>query len=129
VGQDSILQAGFSTGLFELRSAPRERREIGLNPRQALTPIPAARVLHSYRRKRRVQEIRPMRDQTGGGRPSHVGVRLEIGQLSDSITITGEPPLLETETSSRASTIENRFLVRGIAIHLLTVGLDSQRRD
>ena len=70
-----------------------------------------------------------MRDQTGGGRPSHVGVRLEIGQLSDSITITGEPPLLETETSSRASTIENRFLVRGIAIHLLTVGLDSQRRD
>src|ERR1700730_12258805 len=39
-----------------------------------------------------------------------VAVHLEIGQLSDSVTITGEPPLLETETSSRASTIENRVL-------------------
>src|SRR3984893_17255509 len=40
----------------------------------------------------------------------NVCVSLEIGRLSDSVTITSETPLLETETSSRASTIENRVL-------------------
>jgi hypothetical protein len=39
-----------------------------------------------------------------------VDVRLEVGSHSDQVTITGEAPLLETETATRASTVENRVL-------------------
>lgn len=37
-------------------------------------------------------------------------IKLDIGALSDSVTVQGEPPLLQTETASRVSTIENRVL-------------------
>src|ERR1700680_2913145 len=33
---------------------------------------------------------------------------LQIGDVSQSVTVTGETPLLETETASRSGTIENR---------------------
>jgi hypothetical protein len=39
-----------------------------------------------------------------------LNVGLEVGETSQSVTVTGESPLLETETASRASTIENRVL-------------------
>ena len=39
-----------------------------------------------------------------------VDVRLEIGSHSDQVTITSEAPLLELETATRASTVENRVL-------------------
>ena len=39
-----------------------------------------------------------------------LNVALEIGETNQSVTVTDEPPLLETETASRASTIENRVL-------------------
>jgi len=35
---------------------------------------------------------------------------LQVGDLTQSITVSGEAPLLETETASRAATIENRVL-------------------
>jgi hypothetical protein len=35
---------------------------------------------------------------------------LQIGDLSQSVTVTSEAPLLETETASRTATIENRVL-------------------
>lgn len=35
---------------------------------------------------------------------------LQIGDVSQSVTVTGETPLLETETASRSGTIENRVL-------------------
>src|SRR5260370_11102059 len=40
----------------------------------------------------------------------NIDVRLEIGAHSEQVTITGEAPLLETETATRASTVENRVL-------------------
>jgi hypothetical protein len=39
-----------------------------------------------------------------------LNVALEVGELTQNITVTGESPLLETETASRAGTIENRVL-------------------
>lgn len=39
-----------------------------------------------------------------------VNVALELGELAQSVTVEAEAPLLETETASRASTIENRTL-------------------
>jgi hypothetical protein len=35
---------------------------------------------------------------------------LQVGDLTQSVTVTGEAPLLETETASRSGTIENRVL-------------------
>src|SRR5580704_19193212 len=35
---------------------------------------------------------------------------LQVGDVSQSVTVTGETPLLETETASRSGTIENRVL-------------------
>jgi hypothetical protein len=35
---------------------------------------------------------------------------LQVGDVSQSVTVTGEAPLLETETASRSGTIENRVL-------------------
>src|SRR5215470_14419240 len=35
---------------------------------------------------------------------------LQIGDITQSVTVTGETPLLETETASRSGTIENRVL-------------------
>jgi hypothetical protein len=37
-------------------------------------------------------------------------IRLELGTLTESITVTGEAPLLQTETSSRTATIETRMI-------------------
>ncbi|MEK7403819.1 MAG: TonB-dependent receptor [Acidobacteriota bacterium] len=37
-------------------------------------------------------------------------IRLELGTLAESVTVTGEAPLLQTEVSSRTATIENRFV-------------------
>jgi hypothetical protein len=37
-------------------------------------------------------------------------VKLEVGSQNESVTVTGETPLLETETATRASTVENRVL-------------------
>jgi len=37
-------------------------------------------------------------------------VSLQVGELTQSVTVTGEAPLLETETASRSGTIENRVL-------------------
>ena len=37
-------------------------------------------------------------------------VRLEVGALADSVTVTGEAPLLQTETASRTALIENRSI-------------------
>jgi hypothetical protein len=39
-----------------------------------------------------------------------LNVGLEIGESTQSVTVTTESPLLETETASRSSTIENRVL-------------------
>src|SRR5260370_31861455 len=35
---------------------------------------------------------------------------LQLGDVTQSVTVTGEAPLLETETASRSGTIENRVL-------------------
>ena len=40
----------------------------------------------------------------------NLDVKMELGAYTDRITITGEAPLLETETATRASTVENRVL-------------------
>ncbi|MCU1263219.1 MAG: hypothetical protein JWO80_6104 [Bryobacterales bacterium] len=40
----------------------------------------------------------------------NLDIALEIGAYTDRVTITGEASLLETETASRASTVENRVL-------------------
>ncbi len=37
-------------------------------------------------------------------------IRLELGAVTESITVTGEAPLLQTETSSRTATIETRMV-------------------
>jgi len=37
-------------------------------------------------------------------------VRLELGALAESITVTAEAPLLQTETASRAALVENRLI-------------------
>jgi len=37
-------------------------------------------------------------------------IRLELGTLAESVTVTGEAPLLQTEVSSRSATVENRFV-------------------
>ena len=37
-------------------------------------------------------------------------ISFQVGDLSQSVTVTGETPLLETETASRSGTIENRVL-------------------
>ncbi len=37
-------------------------------------------------------------------------IKLEVGAQTDFVTVTGEAPLLETETATRASTVENRVL-------------------
>jgi len=37
-------------------------------------------------------------------------VALQVGDLTQSVSVTAEAPLLETETASRAGTIENRVL-------------------
>jgi hypothetical protein len=39
---------------------------------------------------------------------TEVNVVLEVGQLSDRVTVTAEAPLLETSTSSRGQVIDNR---------------------
>ncbi|MGI8989499.1 MAG: TonB-dependent receptor domain-containing protein [Bryobacteraceae bacterium] len=41
---------------------------------------------------------------------ANVDVRLEIGAYTDRVTVTGDAPLLETETGTRATTVENRVL-------------------
>ena len=40
-----------------------------------------------------------------------VNVVLEIGQMSDKVTVVAEAPLLETSTSSRGQVIENRKII------------------
>ncbi|MBM3811758.1 MAG: hypothetical protein FJW20_08990 [Acidimicrobiia bacterium] len=37
-------------------------------------------------------------------------IRLELGAVSESVTVTGEAPQLQTETATRISTIENQFV-------------------
>ncbi len=37
-------------------------------------------------------------------------IRLELGAVTESITVTGEAPLLQTESSSRTATIERRMV-------------------
>jgi len=37
-------------------------------------------------------------------------IRLDLGAVTESITVTGEAPLLQTETSSRTATIETRMI-------------------
>jgi len=37
-------------------------------------------------------------------------VKLELGAVSDAVTVTGEVPLLQTESASRTSTVENRIM-------------------
>src|SRR6516225_6279838 len=37
-------------------------------------------------------------------------IALEVGALTQNVTVTGEAPLLETEDATRAATIENRVL-------------------
>ncbi|HQR33135.1 MAG TPA: carboxypeptidase-like regulatory domain-containing protein, partial [Blastocatellia bacterium] len=37
-------------------------------------------------------------------------VKLEVGNVTESVTISGEPPTLQTETASRAALVENRVL-------------------
>jgi len=61
-------------------------------------------------------------EKTGFKRFVHTGITLEaadhvaldivleLGNISQSVTVTGEAPLLETETASRAATVENRVL-------------------
>ncbi len=39
-----------------------------------------------------------------------LNVALEVGAATQSVTVTGESPLLETETASRTGTIENRII-------------------
>jgi len=40
----------------------------------------------------------------------NLDVRLDLGAVSDSVTVTGEVPLLSTETASRSATIEQKFV-------------------
>src|SRR5215471_3851934 len=40
----------------------------------------------------------------------NVNVGLEIGAQNERVTVTTEAPLLETETATRATTVENRVL-------------------
>ena len=61
-------------------------------------------------------------EKSGFKKSSHTGITLEaadhlaldisleVGDLTQSVTVSTEPPLLETETASRAGTIENRVL-------------------
>ena len=37
-------------------------------------------------------------------------LRLEVGAISDSVTVTGDPPQLQTESASRSALIENRAI-------------------
>ena len=39
-----------------------------------------------------------------------INVRLDVGSLSESITVTGEVPLLQTETALRSGTIEQKLI-------------------
>ncbi len=39
-----------------------------------------------------------------------VEIKMEIGQTSDSVTVTGDVSLLQTETSSRSATVESRAI-------------------
>jgi hypothetical protein len=45
------------------------------------------------------------------GRQLRIDVVLETGQVTDTVRVTGEVPLLETETGTLSSTIENRQVV------------------
>lgn len=40
----------------------------------------------------------------------NLDIRLEIGALAESVSVTSESPLLETETASRRSNIEQKFI-------------------
>ncbi|MFN7932289.1 MAG: TonB-dependent receptor [Bryobacteraceae bacterium] len=40
----------------------------------------------------------------------NLDIRLELGAVADSVTVTGEVPLLSTETASRSATIEQKFV-------------------
>lgn len=40
----------------------------------------------------------------------NLDVRLDLGAVADSVTVTGEVPLLSTETASRSATIEQKFV-------------------
>ena len=37
-------------------------------------------------------------------------LRLEVGSISEAVTVTGEPPQLQTESASRSALIENRVI-------------------
>ena len=37
-------------------------------------------------------------------------MRLEVGAVTDTVTVTGEPPQLQTESASRSALIENRAI-------------------
>ena len=39
-----------------------------------------------------------------------VDVRMEVGGVTESVTVTGETPLLATETASRSVTLEQRYV-------------------
>ncbi len=39
-----------------------------------------------------------------------VDLRLEVGSISEAVTVTGEPPQLQTESASRSALIENRVI-------------------
>ncbi len=39
-----------------------------------------------------------------------IDARLELGAVAESVTVSGEAPLLTTETATRVATIENRFV-------------------
>src|SRR5215469_14215912 len=48
--------------------------------------------------------------QLGSADRLSLNVGLEVGELTQNVTVTGESPLLETETASRGATIENRVI-------------------
>jgi hypothetical protein len=39
-----------------------------------------------------------------------IDVKMEVGALTESVTVTGEVPLLQTESASRAATVEQKFI-------------------
>ncbi|MDZ4802784.1 MAG: TonB-dependent receptor [Bryobacteraceae bacterium] len=45
-----------------------------------------------------------------GSDRARVDIRLEVGTLSDSITVTGDAPILQTETASRSVTLEQKYV-------------------
>lgn len=57
------------------------------------------------------------------GESPRIDIKLDVGSLTESVTVTGATPLLETETSMAGATIDNKTFIRMPVLQMRTYNI------